>query len=867
MRQLLLLALVGIAAWGPTTVIAGESDIPLFLGHELPSPPAQTKPWSVLAPDLPPNLRSAAALLFEQGLVDPRECEYREIQLLAADLWGDVKLLKTNAWVLPQSQPAAGRRFAVAWNGLVYPVISIGALSNLRVDVSAALKGYEDPGARVARSWNNGQHVEAESSAVLTKDILPIRAVTLLRLGEIEFAIKIWKACDWPGDGSAALGGVGGQSERGAGDPYLMLAESWAESRWRRAVCAHARGDDNLSLIDSLALAAFDKAVAKASEKRGIKRDDDAPLPDPAAAVTAPFLSSLSELPRLLADQERRAKERQEGHRSITAPDLDKVLEAVNAKYKTPDARVTALIDALQDCADQYANDGRANDWFALNPTVRALAKQGDAAVEPLLRCYESDPRLTRAVAYESTSVIGVELAAKAALHQILQKQWYGEPTPEELSAAHTDARHLIAQQMREYWAKNRGVPLLERWYRTLKDDHATPMQWAAAAGNLVQPDTEDAVVGGQFYSTDWFALHADAEGKPQGEPLRSRSDPGVSSLLRQRLRDSEAIEQLPVYRPNSPEDQRASEAEMYADQIAQAIASWDGRSAVNELREYQAYVMNKAHGRRTAKVPRVMWCYKVRFRYNDPTVFEDYSKSVKSRTAQPIYFDGGYDFLSLCEPIWTHPDDPQMSKLADWLFADSHSPWIYGRENSSPNLGPRATAVISSPLLGFPAFRGEVLAMLDDKTPVGKLDIGDNGKLMRVEPDGKSFSDRDFCDADPKAPKSGTRVEYRRCDEAAVSLSRAQGLPQIQLYWKEPDRDAAIHRCRDLLTQYGDRFRYAKDRPWWAFNGPESAALVLPVLDHPATAEDVTAGRTVFTLSDLARGHRVRTWPALTAL
>jgi len=56
-----------------------------------------------------------------------------------------------------------------------------------------------------------------------------------------------------------------------ADDPYLMLAEGWAESKWRRAACAHGRGDDHLSLIDLRELAALDKAVAKACQKRGIK--------------------------------------------------------------------------------------------------------------------------------------------------------------------------------------------------------------------------------------------------------------------------------------------------------------------------------------------------------------------------------------------------------------------------------------------------------------------------------------------------------------------------------------------------------------------------------------------------------------------
>lgn len=88
MRQLILLALVGITAWSSTSAVAGDTDVPLFVGHELPSAPAQTKPWTISAPDVPPKLLSATALLFELGLGDPRGCEYREIRLIAVDLWG-----------------------------------------------------------------------------------------------------------------------------------------------------------------------------------------------------------------------------------------------------------------------------------------------------------------------------------------------------------------------------------------------------------------------------------------------------------------------------------------------------------------------------------------------------------------------------------------------------------------------------------------------------------------------------------------------------------------------------------------------------------------------------------------------------------
>ena len=45
--------------------------------------------------------------------------------------------------------------------------------------------------------------------------------------------------------------------------------------------------------------------------------------------------------------------------------------------------------------------------------------------------------------------------------------------------------RKAVADRIRAYWEKNRGIPLVERWYRTLADDIAAPGEWLQAAGNI----------------------------------------------------------------------------------------------------------------------------------------------------------------------------------------------------------------------------------------------------------------------------------------------------------------------------------------------------------------------------------------------
>jgi hypothetical protein len=50
------------------------------------------------------------------------------------------------------------------------------------------------------------------------------------------------------------------------------------------------------------------------------------------------------------------------------------------------------------------------------------------------------------------------------------------------------EGRKRLAGVARSWWDKNRAMPLIERWYRTLLDDSAGPDRWLEAADGLVQP-------------------------------------------------------------------------------------------------------------------------------------------------------------------------------------------------------------------------------------------------------------------------------------------------------------------------------------------------------------------------------------------
>jgi len=399
-----------------------EADNPRWL---FPRPPKRTEDWQIPDSDLLGSLVSATKMLFEQGLADPRGCEYREIQVRTGNCWnGDDGVAETRGWVLPKGN-GDSRRYAVAWSGLVYPVVLLGGSVDLRADVSAAL----DPHGGRQRSGGFGfRGAPAERIAISHSSILPLKACLLLRLGETELAERVWRATTksirHPRDE----------------DPYLMLARDWTWYLFDRALCAHMRGDDEMALDSARQLVPLRAAVEQEAPRRKFKRpssvnDSDEPMP---------YVHFLGQIDDLLSDQERRLRERKASD-SQSPPLDDKALRTMSVRQ---------LIAQLENVSARQMGQPGAVD-IAFDPVVRALVAKGAESVEPLLDVLENDDRLTRSVGFSrdfarNRSLIGVHAAASTALSEIMQVRSFG------MWAWDADGRKQLAAKMREYWQANR---------------------------------------------------------------------------------------------------------------------------------------------------------------------------------------------------------------------------------------------------------------------------------------------------------------------------------------------------------------------------------------------------------------------------
>ena len=95
-----------------------------------------------------------------------------------------------------------------------------------------------------------------------------------------------------------------------------------------------------------------------------------------------------------------------------------------------------------------------------------------------------------------------------------------------------------------------------------------------------------------------------------------------------------------------------------------------------------------------------------------------------------------------------------------------------------------------------------------------------------------------------------------RACDYIAWQISAIEGR-RCELYWTKEMRDAAVEACVAFLKTYGDRFTAERPRASGLIPSRRRAPA-FPILDRPATKEDVRAGRAIFSLEGEAEIRRV---------
>jgi hypothetical protein len=777
-----------------------------------PLPPQQNQEWTPPATTLQPVVVDAITELFKDGLPDPRGCEYREIEIAETKTWK----FKTNGWVLPGT---GMRKYAIAWNGVIYPVASVGAAVDLSKDIAAIPLNQ-----RRFRGYGVGWPMSDQLSSNVKYGALPIHVAFLLRLGEGKFADEMWDA------------GYSDQGNIPAPDPYVDMAGIWLDRWYYRAMQAFLNHDDTSALAICRQVSPVVARVKSIAIARGVA--------DPWPVTKSG--NHLWQLPILEIDLEQRVQEKPytplvESGQPASGPE-----------------RVVALIhDLEQSHAEQFTNPGETD--ITDDPTVQSLIKEGYPAVEPLLKCLVDDNRLTRARYTQGMGfdgpIIPVYEAAYKALFRILNvsfplfdndsQDYRKQKEPRDMSL---DERMALAAKIDAVWQKNKGMTPAENGYITLQDDTAGAQAWYRAIDSIVQP------ADGTFTSYrliipsggSYQLYQGKAPYKALGETFRDKTNPTVSDLI--------------IKRFNQLIAQSASDKSISFDSVGKMIlvlADWDGKAHLDDIRDMaQSFHARFPHeqGAFVSTLQTEAMIFRKRLELSDPRALQDYADWLVA--INPTEWCN-FDLTNPFQIMWHYPNDPVIRQAAEKMFNGENSRWSPLNRVRPVNESSTLSDLATTPLIGLAAFRREVIRRLGDTSLDGTVQLNENGNVgcMLTDDVHHNFTVAS-CKDDPLAPSIGTSISFRTCDWFAYELSRLDGFPRIGLYWPQAQRDAAVAASKEVLMQYGDAFQSHPQDPYdeSVYGSQDCARAAFPKIDHPATPDDVKLGHAIFSLSGTTR-------------
>jgi hypothetical protein len=651
MQQFFLLAALALPAAPVPAPVADPG---------LPTPPHQKLPWTPPKSDVPETFVTAAAKLFDLGLADPRGCEYRAVTLHCPSRWTDDPVVRTNAWVLPGGIGA--RRFAVCWDGLVYPVSEVGAPADLTADIRAAVKRHDQNAADHglgANGWRQSDLYKSDLPKKHDSWLAETAVALLLRLGEGAAADDLWKT-------SRASGGPDEE------DHYVVLADEWTTRLFERGLIAFLSGDDRFSLANFQALTSADRAIGAELKARDWRPKQD---------NNRRAFQFRDQLPALTADLKRRA---------ATFPRKPIVCFGPG-RHPDRAVRISALIDRLDDVSGgQWVYPGGA--YLAGSLVVQALEHEGADAVEAVLKEMRADTRLTRTIEFGQDYWPGTVQGVSKPLMEVLKHSDF-YPTGQDVSRVSPD--DLITAVRARLARPEANLPLAERWFHRLADDEAGSDEWCRAAEALTEKE------GNGLWSSDtanWQGLYRpqfplDDNAKLVGESLRNRASPTLSALLSKRVG-------------------QATDVELSA-RLAFSLAKW----GLDAAKPILAQLTSRCRGGKAATFLKLV---SIRADAGDTDALNEFASWIA--TAAPKELWPSADPFEL---MIKYGDHPAIAKVADQLFGDPKSPWQPAGVTEEREMY-RTSIMTSFGLLRFPSFRATIAEMLGDKTVIGTVKVED---------------------------------------------------------------------------------------------------------------------------------------------
>lgn len=682
--------------------------------------------------------------LLAAGFPDPAGLPYRKISIVVGDSLGNCEVRETEGWLLPLT--ADGIAYAIAWNGLVYPVVRSSGDADFEKTVETFMA--RGPAQAPAMPW--------EATDVMPDQATLCHGLYLTRFGKTEAATALLERMPNPSKSTTAI-----------------LANDWLRNLHSRAVCAYLRGDARMALASLAELervkpalskpapkasAATDtkgtakantKASTKAKAKGQAKATTKAKVVE-AAEVDPPVALSGINFPNLKSECERMIRENKTGP-----------FDARGFLATNPD--VPALIDAL----DRLVWPGEYSmppTMFADNPLVQALAAKGDEAVGPLLDCLANDPRPTRTIHYwlapdsrdlRGRGMLGAHQAALAALGTMLVTD------VGSMDTGTAKARGATARILRAEWEKYGKATGAERAYQILNDDLAKRTEWLHAAGSLAS-----------------------------GEILRDKSSPTVSDLLEKRIADC------------GKKNARESDADAIRSRFLVYLLAWDparGRAAI--ARQVDDWI-----ARESWKTSVFALKYFVEATAADSPdalrLFEKMAWALGPGEDQDLNVGSSVTWM-----LVNHGASPELKHSRAGLFTDPQSAWCLAKMSRS-DLETLLRSWREEGVTTQEPFRTALENLLVEQSECASILIDPKQPgSWRLKESGKPVTDHRFPKGLESIPAPGETIAVRRADVAASILGENSPAhpgahPAMEYWWPQEARDARIAEVLKKLKE-----------------------------------------------------------------